>query len=263
VQIAGATVLLTGASGGIGHAVARSLAERGGRLILSGRRPDVLESLARELDARAVAADLVEPAEVDRLVREAGEVDILVSNAALPGTGTLESFTVEQIDRALAVNLRAPIALSRALVPGMIARRHGHLAFMSSLNGKAATPRTLVYNATKFGLRGFAAGLRIDLREHNVGVSAVSPGFVSDAGIFASSGAKLPFFVKTSTPDDVARATVRAIERNRGEVDVAPLTVRLGSAFAGIAPEAAASVSRRLGADRIAAELASGTVEKR
>jgi short-subunit dehydrogenase len=264
MQISGSTVLLTGATGGLGQAIARALHTRGGELILTGRRTDVLEPLAGELDgARTLAVDLCDPAAVDRLVEEAGEVDILVANAGLPGSGRLESFTMAEIDRALAVNLRAPIALAHALVPGMVQRGCGHLSFMSSLSGKSATPQTAIYNATKFGLRGFAAALRADLRDNHVEVSAVFPGFIREAGMFAESGAKLPPGVGTRSPQDVARAVVSAIERNRGEVDVAPLTLRLGSAFAGLAPEVAANVSRRMGADKIAGSLAAGNTSKR
>ena len=104
----------------------------------------------------------------------------------------------------------------------MAQRGRGHLVFISSLSGKAATPGSSVYSATKFGLRGFAQGLRGDLRGAGVGVSVVFPGFIRDAGMFAESGTELPAFVGTSTPEDVADGVLRAIERNRGEVDVAP-----------------------------------------
>src|SRR6478752_10211439 len=117
MQIAGSNVLLTGATGGIGQAIAGAGASRGGKLILTGRRIDVLGPLAQQLDARTAAVDLAEPAELERLVRDAGEVDILVANAALPASGALDSFTVQEIDRALDVNLRAPIVLAHALVP--------------------------------------------------------------------------------------------------------------------------------------------------
>jgi short-subunit dehydrogenase len=198
--ISGSTVLLTGASGGLGQAIARALRQEGANLILTGRRVDVLEPLASELDARSLAVDLAAASEVDRLVSEAGEVDILVANAALPAAGTLSSFTVEEIDRALTVNLRAPIVLSHALAPAMVERRRGHLLFMSSLAGKAATPGTSLYNATKYGLRGFASALRADLRGSGVGVSTVFPGFIRDAGMFAEADVKLPPGVGTPHP---------------------------------------------------------------
>lgn len=264
MQISGSTILLTGATGGLGHAIARALHQRGGKLILTGRRTDVLEPLAVELGARALAIDLSDPAEVECLVAEAGDVvDILVANAALPAAGRLETFTMQEIDRALDVNLRTPIALAHALAPAMVARGRGHLLFMSSLSGKSATPGTSIYNATKFGLRGFASALRADLRPDGVGVSAVFPGFIRDAGMFAEADVKLPSGVGTASPEDVARATVQAIERNRAEIDVAPLPMRAGAVFAGVAPELAARVARRLGSEDIARAMDAGQRAKR
>lgn len=264
MQISGSSVLLTGATGGLGQAIARTLAGRGAKLTLTGRRTDVLEPLAADLPGtRTIAVDLGDQREVDRLLAEAGEVDILIANAALPGSGLLESFTVEQIDKALDVNLRAPIVMAHALAPQMAARKHGHLLFMSSLSGKAATAGSSIYNATKFGMRGFAGALRAELRPQGVGVSTVFPGFIREAGMFAESGAKLPPGVGTRSPQDVADAVLSAIERNRGEVDVAPLTLRLGSTFSGVAPEIAATVTRKMGGEKITASLAAGQREKR
>jgi short-subunit dehydrogenase len=263
MEIAGSTVLLTGATGGLGQAIARALSRKGAQLILTGRRLQVLESLASELDARALAVDLSNAAEVDRLVGEAGEVDVLVANAGLPASGTLESFEMDQIDRALDVNLRAPIALAQALVPQMRRRERGHLVFMSSLAGKAATPGSSIYNATKFGLRGFAQALRAELHGSGVGVSAVFPGFIREAGMFAEAGVRLPPGVGTRAPEDVAKAVVSAIERNRGEVDVAPIPLRLGSAFSGLVPEVAAIVTRKVGGEKVVQDMADGQRAKR
>lgn len=256
-------VLVTGATGGIGQAIARTLASRGAKLLLTGRRAEVLEPLAKELGGRAIGLDLSRREEVDRLVDEAGEVDVLVANAALPASGVLTDLSQEEIDRMLEVNLRAPVAIARSLAPGMISRGRGHLVFMSSLAGKAATPATSIYNATKFGLRGFALALREDLRPHGVGVSVVLPGFIREAGMFAEAKVELPRGVGTRSPEDVARAVVRAIERDRAEVEVAPLGLRLGAGFASLAPELAATASKWMGGARVAAELAEGQQDKR
>lgn len=258
MQIRDSTVLLTGATGGLGEAIARELGGRGAQLILTGRRTDVLGGLASQLGARALAADLADRAGIDRLLGEAGDVDILVANAALPGAGRLDEFEMEEVDRTLEVNLRAPIALAHALAPSMARRGKGHLLFVSSLSGKAPSAMTSLYNATKFGLRGFALGLRPELRERNVGVSVVCPGFIREAGMFEDSGARLPPGVGTRSPRDVGRAVAEAIEHNRAEVDVAPLTLRMGAVFAGIAPGIAATVTRRTGSDKLAAEMAAG-----
>ncbi|MBV9606743.1 MAG: SDR family NAD(P)-dependent oxidoreductase [Solirubrobacterales bacterium] len=252
------TVLLTGASGGIGHAIARAVAPTSAELILSGRRTELLDPLAGELGARVIACDLGVREDVKRLVEQAGQVDVLIANAGVPAGGLLDELTQEQIDHMLEVNLRATIALARALAPGMVERRRGHLVFMSSLQGKASTPVSSVYCATKFGVRGFALALREDLRRHTVGVSVVLPGFIRDAGMFADAEVKLPPGVGTRSPEDVARAVVSAIERNRAEVAVAPVGLRLGAAVASVAPAVSAAVSRRLGSARIAERVVAG-----
>jgi short-subunit dehydrogenase len=264
MQLSGRTVLLTGASGGLGLAIARRLHGAGAQLVLSGRRLDVLEPLAAELaGARALPVDLGDRAEVRRLAEACADADILVANAALPGSGGLLGFSEEEIDRVLEVNLRAPMILARLLGERMAARGSGHILLMSSLAGKTATPGSSVYSATKFGLRGFGQGLRGDLRAAGVGVSVVFPGFVSEAGMLHDSGTVLPRGVGMVTPAAVADAVVEAIERNRGEVDVAPMSLRAGAKIAGLAPELSATVSRRLGAEQIAGQLERGQRVKR
>ncbi|HXP28776.1 MAG TPA: SDR family NAD(P)-dependent oxidoreductase [Solirubrobacteraceae bacterium] len=263
MEISGSTVLLTGATGGIGHAIARTLSERGADLIITGRRVELLEPLAAELDARALAVDLADRAAVEQLARDAGEVDILVANAALPASGTLESFSIEELDRALDVNLRAPLVLAHELLPAMLERRRGHVVFMSSLAGKATSPGTALYSASKFGLRGFAGSLRADLHGSGVGVSTVLPGFIRDAGMFADADVELPAGVGTRTPQDVADGVVKAIAQNRGEVEVAPLQLRASTIFANLAPELAQRVARKVGSEQVARDMAAGQRDKR
>ena len=263
MNLGGRTALVTGASGGLGQAIARALARRGASVVLTARRAEVLEPLAAELGGRAVATDLSDRGSLERLVADAGPVDVLVANAGIPGSGTLDSFSVEEIDRALDVNLRAPILLARLLAEGMAARGGGHMVFMSSLNGKSAPPGTPIYAATKFGLRGFAQSLRQDLEPLGIGVSAIFPGFIRDAGLFHDAGVKLPAYVRTSAPEDVGRAVVDAIEKDRAEIDVAPLSVKLGTALARLAPGPAAIVQRRLGAGEISAQFEAGQRDKR
>jgi uncharacterized protein len=263
MNLGGRSVLLTGATGGIGGVVARALAARGATVVLTGRRAEPLEALAAEIGGRAVAADLAARDAPERLLAEAGDVDVLVANAALPASGELTSFSGEEIDRALDVNLRAPIQLARLLAPVMSARRSGHMVFVSSLSGRTAGPHSSLYSATKFGLRGSSLGLRQDLAEHDVGVSCVFPGFIRDAGMFADSGATLPPGVGTSSPEEVAAGIVRAIERNRGEVDVAPLAMKAGARLGGLAPGFTASVQGRLGSFKVARAIGAGQRDKR
>ncbi|HTT95706.1 MAG TPA: SDR family NAD(P)-dependent oxidoreductase [Solirubrobacterales bacterium] len=241
MEIAGRTALLTGATGGLGRAIAAELAGSGATLVLSGRRePDLLalaESLPGE-DHRVAVADLAEDGEAERLAAAAAGVDILVANAGLPGAGWLAEFSAEEVKRALRVNLEAPMLLSRALFPEMLERGAGHLVFVSSLSGKSASPRTSVYNATKFGLRGFALGLRTDLAPRGIGVSLVSPGFVREAGMFADAGGKTPPGLGTTTPVAVAAAVRKAITADKVEIAVAPLLDRVAAHAGLLSPRA-------------------------
>jgi short-subunit dehydrogenase len=263
MSLVGGKVLVTGATGGIGQTIVEAFAARGADLIISGRRMDVLEPLAARVGGRAIGCDLSDRGDVARLAAEAVDVDVFVANAAMPASGMLTELTPEQIDRMLEVNLRAPVALARALAPQMIDRRRGHMVFISSLAGKAASPASSIYSATKFGIRGFALGLREDLRPSGIGVSVVLPGFIRDAGMFADANVQLPPGVGTRSPENVARSVIRAIERNRAEVEVAPLGLRVAANFAGVAPQVAGSVSRKMGGEKIASRLAAGQIDKR
>ena len=245
MELDGARVLLTGATGGLGEAIARALAECGAKLVLSGRRADALETLALELRTEAVPCDLSEREAVDRLADAAGEVDVLVANAGLPGSGTLLKLSQDEIDRVLEVNLRAPIALARRLAPGMVERGGGQLVFVASFAGKVPSAgESSIYTATKFGLRGFAHVLRAQMKRKGVGVSLVTPGPVREAGMFARGGAKPPPLIGTSTPAEVGKAVVRAIERNAAEIDVGSLGLRTISKLGALAPATIADRTR-------------------
>ena len=249
MRIEGSTVLLTGVTGGIGRDIARGLADRGARLVLTGRRADALEEAAAEFGGSVVVADLADAAQVERLAEACGPVDVLIANAALPASGDLLDYTPEQIDRSLAVNLRAPVMLARLLAPRMVEAGRGHITFVGSMSGKAATKSSSLYNATKFGLRGFAHAFRQDLHGTGVGVSLVQPGFVRDAGMFAATGATPPGGLRTVSPGQVTEGVLRSVERDLAEVNVAPVELRLLSAIAGQFPGFAARVQRRSGAD--------------
>jgi uncharacterized protein len=250
------TVLVTGASGGLGRAIARALHAAGAKLVLTGRNAESLRAAADETGARVVIADLARGDEVARCLDEAGPIDVLVANAGMPGTGALLSFSAEQIDRALDVNLRAPMQMARRAAEAMVARGRGHIVFVSSIAGKVATQGSSVYSATKFGMRGFALALRADLREHQVGVSTIFPGFIRDAGMFADSGVKLPRGAGTRSPDDVARAVVRAVRKNPAEIDVASFDQRFAVFVAGFSPSLVALLARALGGAKVAKALA-------
>jgi short-subunit dehydrogenase len=256
-------VLITGAGGGIGEAIARELAPRSSSLLLSARRVDQVDGLAAELGASTIAADLESRDQVAALATASANIDIAVMNAALPASGDLLDYEVDQIDRAIEVNLRAPLVLARLLGEQMAARGGGHIVFISSLAGKAASAGSCLYSATKFGLRGGAIAMRADWAEKNVGVSVVCPGFVSGAGMFADSGAHLPKGIKTVTPQQVAEGVVAAVEKNKLEVDVAPLPLRLGASIAVVAPAVWESLNRRTGGQKLSDKMSDSQKHKR
>ena len=246
MQLDGKTVLLTGATGGLGRAMAEALAQRGATLVLSSRKPEELDALALELPGdghRRIVSDFEQAGAAEALAAEAGEIDVVIANAGLGANGSIEEFSGEEIARIVTVNLEAPIRLVRAFVPALRERGSGHVVLVSSLAGKAANAKTALYTATKAGLRGFGLALRQDLAGDGVGVSIVCPGFVAEAGMFARSGRKPPMNLGTTTPAAVADATVRAIERNKPEVDIAPLPQRALANFAGRRPHLASRIS--------------------
>jgi uncharacterized protein len=265
MRLDGARVLLTGASGGLGQPIARALHARGALVLASARRESVLEELRAELGDRLtpVPADLSDRGSVTELARAAEGVDVLVANAGLPAAGPIDDFTPDQIDRALEVNLRSPIQLVRALVPGMVERGRGHVVLVSSLSGKVSTPGSGLYSATKFGLRGFGHSLRLDLHGTGVGVTLIYPGFIREAGMFDDANVRLPPGVGTSAPEEVAAAVIGGIEDGRAEIDVAPLAMRAGTLLATLAPVSAAMVQRRLGSPGVAESMRVGQRDKR
>lgn len=247
MNIEGRTVLLTGATGGIGQVIARALHGQGASLLLSGRREESLGQLCGELGERAepVVADLAERDDVARLAERSRNADVFVAGAGLPASGPIDWFSADEIGRAIHVNLEAPIQLARELVPEMRERGEGHIVLISSLLGRVTRPGAALYSATKFGLRGFGLALRDDLHQTGVGVSNVLPGYVRDAGMYADTGIDFPPGTPTSTPQDVAVAVVQAIQTDEPEIVVAPRKLRLGAFVVSVAPGVGAKMMRR------------------
>jgi short-subunit dehydrogenase len=231
--------------------MARALRAQGAELILTGRRVEALERLAAEIGATSIAADLSSPAEVTRLLDEAGPVDVLISNAGLSGVGPVVDLSEEEIARTVDVNLVIPILLARAVTPQLVGRGRGHIVLIGSMGGRTASKGSSLYNSTKFGLRGFALAHRQDLHGTGVGVSIVEPTFVSDAGMYADSGASLPKTVRTVSPDDVSRAVIRSIDKNVDEIVVAPIEQRIHASLGLVAPSVDARLQRVFGISEV------------
>ncbi|MFC6929478.1 SDR family NAD(P)-dependent oxidoreductase [Actinomadura yumaensis] len=190
--------LVTGASSGLGRATAVALARAGYRLVLHGRDRERLTTPPALAEATAVTGDLAVPADVERLAATAlsahGRVDLLVSNAGVGWSGPLEAMDGDRAAAMLAVNLAAPIALTRALLPHMLDRGTGRLAYVTSIAGRLGVAGEAVYAATKGGLDAFAESLRLELRGTGVAVTVLVPGVVDT-----------PFFERRGAPYDRSR----------------------------------------------------------
>jgi short-subunit dehydrogenase len=245
IELRGARVMVTGASGGLGAAICSELARRGAELVLTARRRELLVDLAARTGGEVVVADLADRLDVDRLTEEALGCDVLVLNAGVGNDGPLEEVTADGADLVMDVNLRAPVQMSLAFVQHALAeRRRAAVVTVGSLSGIVAT---------KFGLRGFTLSLHQDLLGTPVHASLVAPGFIRDAGMFAENDIELPPGVRTKSPQDVADAVVRAIVTGDAEVFAAPPELRAVAKFSGLLPGLSASIQRRLGvSDRTA-----------
>src|SRR6266702_2630281 len=252
MRLDGAVALVTGGSSGIGAAAARALAAAGARPLIAGRDPARLQAVAQETGGLALAADLAAaggPAELAEAARQAagpGGIDVLVNNAGIGWAGPIEQMTAEQAASLIAVDLTAPIQLTRLLVPGMIARGRGHIVFVSSIAGATGVRGEAVYSAAKAGLGCFAESLADEISGRGVGVSVIVPGVI-DTPFFERRGrpydrrrpAPLP-------PERVARALVTAVERDQRVVFV-PRWMRFPAWLHGALPGTYRRLAARFG----------------
>ncbi len=255
MDIQNTTALITGANGGLGEAIAQHLANAGAKVIVTGRRADALKNIADKLGAKTIVADLAKRDDVRRIEQEAGPVDIVVANAAIPATGHFGEVDEAFIDHTLEVNLRAPLIMAKHFLPTMLQKKVGHLVFISSIAGRMPAPASTMYCAAKYGMRGFALALREDLYGTGVGVSTIYPGFIREAGMFAKTGVKLPAVVGTKSPDDVGAAVVRAVRKNIAEVTVASVDQRFGAFLSTLTPGFVSAIQRTFGGDAVAKQI--------
>jgi 3-oxoacyl-[acyl-carrier protein] reductase len=219
-DLAGKAALVTGASGGIGGAIARALHAAGAKVLLAGTRRDALEALAAALGERAfvATADLADPAAPDALVKAAeqalGQVDILVNNAGLTRDNLALRMKDEEWQTVLDVDLSAGFRLARATLRGMMRRRWGRIVAITSVVGATGNPGQANYAAAKAGMVGMSKALAAEVASRGITVNCVAPGFIATAMTEALSEEQRGRIAQTipmgrmGAPDDVAAAVL-------------------------------------------------------
>jgi short-subunit dehydrogenase len=246
VELHGKRCLVTGASSGIGRALAVTLGRRGARLILTGRDGERLAEVARTTGGETILADLGARGGPARVAAAAGDVDVLVNNAGLGWAGSFADMDGAEIERLVLVNLVAPTLLARALLPGMLARGRGHIVNVASVAGHLGVKEEAVYAATKAGLIALSESLQQELAGSPVHVTLVSPGVI-DTPLFERRGH--PYDRRWPRPlpaERIADAIADAIERDKPHL-VLQRWLALPIRLHGIAPSLYRRLARRWG----------------
>ncbi len=270
----GQTVLITGASGGLGTYITEAFAQQGAKLALVAYPGGELEELRQKVTRRGVTAialpsDLRDPAQrrtvVEEVEQRLGEIDILINNAGIEFTAPYVELSEENIREVIAVNLEAAMVLARLVLPGMIRRGGGHVVNISSLAGRSGPAFQEPYAATKAGLIAFTASFRGTNRGFGVSASVITPGFV-EAGIYANlkarSGCSAPAVFGTSRPETVVRAVFKAIEKDLPEIIINPIPVRPLLILNLVFPSLGEWVTEQLGANRFFARVVEAQKKK-
>jgi short-subunit dehydrogenase len=227
--LANKTVLLTGASRGIGVFIAHELAKKQATVVCVSRSQAGLDQICAEINAMggkgiSIPFDISNVEELPNLVQKiekfVGNVDILINNAGIEKYRAFQHYSFADIQSVLSINLLAAIELTRLILPTMLNQRSGHIVNIASLAAKKGHPYDSIYSASKAGLLMWADAIRQELVNTGVGISTICPGYISDYGLLADTGVPAPSLAGSSKSKDVAIAVIRAIETNQAEVIV-------------------------------------------
>lgn len=250
MNLAGAVAVVTGGSRGIGRATAIALAARGAVVVVVGRDESALRDVARETGGGYEVADVADQEHAARVVRrtvaEYGRLDVVVANAGVGFAGDFAAMPERRIDELVDVNVKAPVLLARAALPGMIERGGGSLVFVTSIAGAVLVPGEAVYSMTKAAIEAFVEPLREELRGTGVAVSTVVPGVVATGFFEARGRAYDRRFPRPLPPGRIADAVVVAITTGRRRV-VTPRWLVVPATFRALLPVAYRAAARRFG----------------
>jgi short-subunit dehydrogenase len=252
----GTRVLVTGASRGIGEAIARAFAARGCTLGLVARSRDRLEQVVASLPGdghRALEGDVAEATSIATAVRDFGDLDVLVANAGITHYMPFAELPLDKAEQMDRVNWLGTLYTVKAALPGMLERRRGHIVVISSGGGVRGFPHAAVYNGTKAAQRGFAEALRHELHGTGVSVTTVYPGEV-ETSLHDHELDRMPAWYRLdrrSPPGPLGEKVVEAVERDRREAFYPP-SVRLLRIVNGVAPRAADVMLRRIMGEAVA-----------
>jgi short-subunit dehydrogenase len=231
-------VIITGASSGIGRAMAFAFARRAAKVVLVARRAERLEAVRREIepytsDVLVIPADVSDEAQLQQVVSRTletfGRIDILVNNAGIMIGGPLQDQDPEQVDQLLRLNLGSAIRLTQLVLPTMLERRHGYILNVGSGLGRTAVPMYSSYVASKYGISGFSDALRRELARTGVYVTLVLPSWTHTDLINADVEALVQRYgFRVDHPDEVAERALLGLVRGQNEVILGGFFARLG-----------------------------------
>ena len=215
-------ILLTGGSRGIGPLIAEALINCGASVAIAARSETDLQNVVSTLSKSgpgiySLAVDLRDQSQreylIDNVIKEFGTIDILINNAGLGTEGAYVELPWTSIQETVEVNLLAPMALTRLILPFMLKNESGHIINIASIAGKSGAPYAAVYSGTKAGLAEWTRSLRLELADTPIRFSTIFPGYVRDVGMFSRFGMKSPWIIGSCSPDQVVKTVIRTIKK--------------------------------------------------